>query len=138
MKLISIAWMPITRSGIALRDCLQWIMRIYQRNGSPNWWASWTDQKGRRHRKSIGTDDKNLAQALVAKWQQDDFVEHHFGSIPVYPFQEAVLRYGHENRRQNANRYVISYKYRLEGFLDRFGEFNVANITPAMIQDYAD
>ncbi|MEQ8667070.1 MAG: tyrosine-type recombinase/integrase [Rhodospirillales bacterium] len=65
-------------------------------------------------------------------------MEHHFGSIPDYPFQEAVLRYGQEKQRQNANSYVISYKYRLQVFLDRFGDLNVADITPAMIQDYAD
>lgn len=69
-------------------------MRIYQRKNSTKWWVDWTDQKGHRLRKSTGTDDKKLAEALAAKWAQESFLEQHFGVIPEFPFQEALLRYG--------------------------------------------
>ena len=42
-------------------------MRIFKRKGSPNWWATWNDQNGRRHRKSTRTDDKELAEAVDRK-----------------------------------------------------------------------
>lgn len=113
-------------------------MRIYRRNGSSKWWAQWYDQNGRRHRKSTGTDDKNLAQALAAKWQQESFMEHHFGIMPDYPFQEALLRYANERKRQNAESYEESLKYRLQFLLDRFGKLNVSEITAALLQRFAE
>jgi len=67
-------------------------MRLYKRNGSAKWWAAWSDKTGKRCRKSTGTDDKALAGALTAKWQQDNFPEQHFGAIPEVPFQDTLLR----------------------------------------------
>lgn len=113
-------------------------MRIYKRKGSPNWWAQWYDQNGRRHRKSTGTDDKELAQTLAAKWRQESFMEHHFGVIPDIPFQDALLRYAKERERQNAKSYRQSLKYRLQFLLDRFGELNLSQITAATLQDFAE
>ena len=88
-------------------------MRLYKRKGSPNWWATWNDQKGRGHRKSTGTGDKDLAQALAAKWQQESFMEQHFGKIPEVLFRDALFRYGQEKQRQNPEGYQASVRYRL-------------------------
>lgn len=113
-------------------------MRIYKRTGSPNWWAQWNDQNGQRHRKSTGTDNKDLAQTLAGKWQQDSFMEHHFGVIPNVPFQDALLRYAKERERQNAKSYNQSLKYRLQFLLDRFGKLNLSQFTAARLQNFAE
>ncbi|MCB2101706.1 MAG: site-specific integrase [Rhodobacterales bacterium] len=113
-------------------------MRLYKRKGSPNWWATWNDQGGRRYRKSTGTDDKDLAQALAAKWQQETFMERHFGVIPDVPFRDALLRYGAEKQRQNPEGYAASTRYRLQLLLDRFGDKTLNAFNPGLIQDFAD
>ena len=113
-------------------------MRLYKRKGSPKWWVDWRDQNGQRHRKSTGTDDKDLAQALAAKWQQESFMERHFGTIPEVPFRDALLRYGEEKQRQNPEGYEASTRYRLQLLLDKFGGMNLSEINLAFIQDFAD
>ncbi len=113
-------------------------MRIYKRDGSPFWWAQWYDQNGRRNRKSTGTDDKDLAQTLAGKWQQESFMEHHFGIIPDTAFQDSLLRYAKERERQNAKSYNESLKYRLQFLLDRFGKLNLSQLTAMLLQDFAE
>jgi len=113
-------------------------MRIFKRENSTKWWVDWTDQKGHRHRKSTGTDDKKLAEALAAKWTQESFLEEHFGVIPDVPFSEALLRYGQERQRDNPVSYKASVKSRLQRLLDTFGETNVSDITHAVIRKWMD
>lgn len=113
-------------------------MRIYRRKNSRKWWVDWTDQKGHRHRKSTGTDDKKLAEALAAKWQQESFLEQHFGVIPDVPFTEALLRYGQERQRDNPVSYKRKDKYQLQRLLDRFGGLNLSDITHALMREWVD
>jgi len=113
-------------------------MRIYKRKGSQKWWADWTDQKGRRHRKSTGVDDKALAKALGAKWQQASFMEQHFGVIPEYPFQDALVRYGEEKLQANPEGYTASVRYNLQRLLNQFGTLNLSEFNLSMLQDYAN
>ena len=113
-------------------------MRIYRRENSSKWWVDWSDQKGRRHRKSTGVDDKKLAEALAAKWTQESFLEQHFGVIPEFPFQEALLRYGQEKQQNNPDGYTASVRYNLQRLLDRFGELNLSDFKLSMIQDFAN
>jgi len=112
-------------------------MRIYKRKGSPNWWASWNDQNGRRHRKSTGTEDKELAQALAAKWRQESFMERHFEVIPETPFRDALLRYAEERQRENPRSYEHMLKYCLQRLLDRYGDDMLTEINAATIRDFA-
>lgn len=113
-------------------------MRIYRRKNSRKWWVDWTDQKGHRHRKSTGTDDKKLAEALAAKWTQESFLEQHFGVIPDVPFRDALLRYGQERQRDNPVSYKASVKSRLQRLLDKFGDMNLSDITHAVIREWMD
>ncbi len=113
-------------------------MRIYQRKNSTKWWVDWTDQKGHRLRKSTGTDDKKLAEALAAKWTQESFLEQHFGVIPEFPFQEALLRYGQERLRDNPVSYKASVKSRLQRLMDRFGDKTLTDLTHAVIREWVD
>lgn len=113
-------------------------MRIYRRANSSKWWVDWTDQKGQRHRESTGTDDKKLAEALAAKWQQESFLEQHFGVIPEFPFRDALLRYGQERQRDNPVSYEASVKSRLQRLLSRFGDMTLTGITHAVIREWVD
>ena len=56
-------------------------MRIFKRKGLAKWWADWTDQKGQRHRRSTGGDDKKLSEALEAKWKREGLIEQHYGVL---------------------------------------------------------
>ncbi len=113
-------------------------MRLYKRKGSPKWWATWNDQKGRRQRKSTGTDDKNLAQAILGKWQQESFMEQHFGTIPEVPFCDALVSYGKEKQRHNPEGYDGTARYRLQFLLDRFEGMSLSDINLRVIQDFAE
>jgi len=113
-------------------------MRLYKRKGSPTYWVDWRDQSGKRYRKSTGTEDKQLAEALAAKWTQESFMEQHFGKIPDLPFRDAVLRYGKEKKRENPVGYEDNTRFRLQLLLDNFGALNLTEIRYANIQDFAD
>lgn len=113
-------------------------MRIFKRENSTKWWVDWTDRKGRRFRKSTGTDDKSLAKALAAKWTQESFLEQHFGVIPECPFSEALFRYGQERLRDNPVRYQANVKYQLQRLLDRFSDLNLSDITHAVMRGWID
>jgi integrase len=113
-------------------------MRIYKRKGSPKWWATWNDQKGRRQRKSTGTEDKDLAQALAAKWQQESFMEQHFGTIPEVPFRDALLRYAKIRKRENPDNYGRSLQYQLQMLLDNFGTYMLTEISAKMVREFTD
>ncbi|MEQ9488804.1 MAG: site-specific integrase [Alphaproteobacteria bacterium] len=104
-------------------------MQLYKRKGSTKWWVQYYDTDGIRRRRSTGTDDKKLAQALAAKWEKDRFLEDHFGAVPDTPFREALLRYAQERKRANLNGYETNVKYRLQLLLDRFDGMNVAEIS---------
>jgi integrase len=80
----------------------------------------------------------NLAQTVAAKWQQESFMEHHFGTIPEMPFRDALLRYGQESQRNNPTGYEASVKYRLQHLLDRFGDRNISEISLIDVQDFAN
>jgi len=112
-------------------------MRIFKRDGSPFWWASWYDPKGRRRRKSTRTDDKKLAEAMAAKWQQESFMEQHFGTIPDTPFDDALVRYADEKNRENPDGYQASLKYQLQRLLDHFGGLKLTDIDTKVLHDYA-
>jgi hypothetical protein len=112
-------------------------MRIFKRDGSPFWWASWYDQKSRRHRKSTRTDAKKLAEAMAAKWKQESFMEEHFGTIPDTPFHDALVRYAEEKQRQNPDGYEASLKYQLQKLLDYFDKNKLKDIDFRILHDYA-
>ena len=111
-------------------------MRLYRRKGAPTWWADWRDKDGKRHRKSTGTKDKVLADALAAKWKHQSFLEHHFGAMPEIPFRDALLRYAQEKERENPSSYKSAGKYRLQLLLDRFGDLNLSEIDVRRIEDF--
>lgn len=67
-------------------------MQLYKRKDSASWWVSWSDKNGKRFRRSSGTNDRKLAEALAASWTKEDFLEEHFGKKPDIAFSEVLLR----------------------------------------------
>ena len=88
-------------------------MRLYKRKDSPNWWATWSDQNGKRIRRSSGTSDRKLAEALTASWVKDDFMEDHFGKKPDLAFSEILLRYAKALKRNNPEHFMDKNRYRI-------------------------
>jgi integrase len=66
---------------------------IYKRPDSGNWWICATLPNGKRVRQSAGTDNKEDAQAYLAKIKLDAYRETHFGIKIQRSWQEAVVRY---------------------------------------------
>lgn len=113
-------------------------MRLYKRSGSPKWWATWNDQDGKRHRRSSGTDDRKLAEALAAKWVKAGFLEEHFGKIPEVPFSEALLKYAKVHKRDHSRTFEKVTRYRLKYLQERFGKYAISEITLPVVREYMD
>lgn len=65
----------------------------YRRPDSRYWWIAATLPNGRRLRQSAGTENREEADALLAKLKLDAYRETHFGVKPHRSWQEAVVRY---------------------------------------------
>lgn len=112
-------------------------MRLYKRKNSSQWWATW-NQDGKRHRRSTGTDDRKLAEALVSKWVQEDFLEDHFGKKPELPFSEALTRYAKAKKRDNTKNFMAKTRYRIRYLAKRFEGWNVSDFTYRNVQAFVD
>lgn len=66
---------------------------VYRRQDSRFWWIATTLPNGKRIRQSAGTENRQDAEALLAKIRLEAFREHHFGFKPQRSWQEAVVRY---------------------------------------------
>lgn len=66
---------------------------IYRRPDSKFWWISTTLPNGQRLRQSAGTENREDAEALLAKLTLDAYREAYFGLKPQRSWQEAVVRY---------------------------------------------
>ena len=66
---------------------------IYKRDGSPYWWINATLSNGKRIRKSSGSENREEAEALLAKIKLDSYRAIHFGIKAERSWQEAVVRY---------------------------------------------
>ncbi len=66
---------------------------IYKRPDSGFWWINATLPNGQRIRQSAGTENREDAEALLAKLKLDAYRGHHFGIKPQRSWQEAVIRY---------------------------------------------
>jgi len=113
-------------------------MRLYKREDSPKWWVTWNDQNGKRIRRSSGTADRKLAEALAASWVKDDFMEGHFGKKPDLLFSEILLRYAKALKRKNPEYFMDKTRYRIKFLNDRFGDHKVSELTYRAIQDFVD
>ena len=113
-------------------------MQLYKRENSTKWWVTWRDKDGKRFRRSSGTADKKLAEALAASWTKEDFLEEHFGKKPDIAFSEILLRYAKALKRKNPEYFMDKDRYRIKFLKDKFEGFNVSELTYRVIQDFVD
>ena len=66
---------------------------LYQQQGSPNWYASYTDSQGRRCRRSTGTDRYAEASSLLAQWRAEARQQRFWGVEPPHTLHELMLAY---------------------------------------------
>src|SRR5512135_1411109 len=66
---------------------------VYRRPDSRYWWIAATLPNGQRLRQSAGTENREDAEALLAKLKLDAYRELHFGIKRPRSWQEAVVRY---------------------------------------------
>lgn len=66
---------------------------IFRRPDSRFWWISTTLPNGKRLRQSAGTENREDAEALLAKLTLNAYREAHFGFKPERSWQEAIVRY---------------------------------------------
>lgn len=66
---------------------------VYRRPDSSFWWINATLPNGKRVRQSSGTENREDAEAYLAKLKLDAYRETHFGIKPQRSWQEAVIRY---------------------------------------------
>jgi integrase len=113
-------------------------MQLYKRSDSAKWWVSWSDQDGKRHRRSTGVANKKLAEALAAKWVKDGFLEEHFGKKPDVSFSEALLRYAKTHKRDHPRTFERVTRYRLKHFQEQFKGMILSDFTLPVVQDFMD
>ena len=111
-------------------------MEVYKRKDSPYWQITWSDQSGKRHRRSSGTTDKKLADALAAKLFGEAFMETHFGKVPDVLFADAVGNYAKVRKLDNKACFMRSTRYRLKLLLNWFDDYVLSDITPSPIQGF--
>ncbi|BFU94354.1 MAG: putative Integrase [Nitrospira sp.] len=99
------------------------------------WWMSFTYQ-GKQVRKSTGTSDRRLADAILAKVKVQIVEGQYFerAAAESHTFQELMDRYEKEHvARKLRHRGLKGYMKNLRGF---FGERTLADITPKEIVAY--
>lgn len=84
---------------------------LYKREGSPYWWAKYTDATGKRARRSTGTTDKREAEALEGKWKVEAHQAKYWDVEPSRTFDELMLKYlqsvAGEKRTPERDGYVV-------------------------------
>ena len=66
---------------------------VYQRKGSPVWYASYTDASGKRARRSTETTDKKVAVRLQNRWATEAWEQKVIGIEPERSFEQVALLY---------------------------------------------
>jgi integrase len=66
---------------------------VYRRPDSRYWWINATLSNGKRVRQSAGTENRQEAEAFLAKIKLDAYREVHFGIKPERSWQDAVVRF---------------------------------------------
>lgn len=75
---------------------------LYKRGDSPYWWASFTDETGRRTRRSTGTSSRKEAEQILSKWRLEVRDVEVWGMEPVRTFEELMVAWLKENDRKTS------------------------------------
>ncbi len=111
---------------------------LFERLNSPYYWASYTDVRGRRVRRSTGIrlskEGRREAKALLAKWKLEVHREKQWDEKPSRTFDELLVLYlrATENLKRAAERDRTSAKH-LYPF---FSGMKLSDITGPVLNDY--
>ena len=85
---------------------------LYKRPESKFWWVTFIDGRGKRTRRSTGTDNRKEAEAMLAKWKLEAHQEKNWGKEPTRSFDEMMLAYldGPSARKRDTERDQYSAK----------------------------
>lgn len=108
---------------------------LYQRPGTPYWWASYTDARGRRTRRSTGQTDRREAQAVLAHWRLEARAAR-TAPPPGHRYEDLMLRYLAGPGSQYRSQQRIGHA---EAHLSRaFAGRELATLTPSVLREYLD
>jgi integrase len=113
-------------------------MRIFKKGKKGTYYADIRRPDGSRERKSLGTTDEKIARAIAGDMEKEALFQEHFGTIPAYPFQEALFRYAEYLKKKDPDGYRKRTKYHIEVLWGRFDGLKCHEITFARIQDFMD
>ncbi|WP_295449106.1 site-specific integrase [uncultured Thiodictyon sp.] len=108
---------------------------LYQRPGSPFWWATWTDRTGHRTRRSTRTTNRRDAEAILAGWRLEAHRATDAQGLPVRTFDALMLAYlkgPSADKRADRDRYSAKHLY--PAFTGR----NLATLAPSDVRRYID
>ncbi|MCD4786105.1 MAG: site-specific integrase [Candidatus Eremiobacteraeota bacterium] len=110
-------------------------MRIFKRKGT--YYLDYTDAQGKRHKESTGTNNRKLAEKLLAK-RKTDIIERRFGiekpeEITFGDFAEKFKEHADATKKENTAR---THSYNLIPLTRSFRDFFLSEITPFLIEEY--
>ncbi|GBE08154.1 MAG TPA: site-specific integrase [Gammaproteobacteria bacterium] len=85
----------------------------YRRKDSPIWWASFTDHRGKRVRRSTETTIRKEAKALETKWKLDSYRTRQWDEVPRRTFEELMYAYlkATADEKRSANKDITSTRH---------------------------
>lgn len=108
----------------------------YRRKDSPIWWASYTDPRGRRARRSTGTADRAEAAALEGKWRAESHQARQWGSHEHHTFEALMLAWlAHAKATKRPSGYARDLDA-TRHLRRKLAGLDIAQITPAAIRNY--
>ncbi len=107
---------------------------IYRRKDSPYYWASFIDARGKRTRRSTGTDNRKEAEALLSKWKLEAYRGRHWEEQPARLFDELMIAYlrATEKTKRDPGRDRCSLKHLYPVFSER----DINEINPQEVRGY--
>ncbi len=113
-------------------------MRIFRKGKKGTYYVDIRHPDGSRERKSLGTKDEKIARAIAGDMEKEVLFQEHFGTVPPYPFEDALFRYAEHLKRRNQDGFDKHTKYHVELLWGRFDGLHCHEITFGRIQDFID
>jgi integrase len=111
---------------------------LYERSGSPYFWASYSDGSGKRVRRSTGvkvsTAGRQEAEALLSKWRLEAHQERQWGQQLTRTFDEMMLGYLRE--LEQVGKSTERAKWSLKKLYPEFTGMELHSITPQHVRCY--
>lgn len=107
----------------------------YKRQNSAVWWASFTDPRGKRVRRSTGTTDRREAEALEARWKYEAYRAKQWDEQEPRTFDELMLAYLQAERNKRSHRRDLGCASHLKRY---FTGKDMTELRPIDVRGYID